>query len=196
MTWQDLYFGLNLKEMLLLSLVILAKWQAKSDIKSGAIVLDQLGSHCCMLPPSKDDCKYLWAVMCQAAYALCPKATKAVVKAMSQFISLCDIHRVVKTDQPTLKPRCSRTLSLNSEVTLAGPTLSWAYIVCCWLQKRQYRWALVSVQSICFWTLYPSIGSSAKWLATVWAPTTWLCGLFYVLRACKVVKFRLETSEI
>ncbi len=56
------------------------------------------------LPCSKSGCKYLLTVMCQssrypAAYPLRSITTKAVVKALSQFISIFGIPKVVQSDQ-------------------------------------------------------------------------------------------------
>lgn len=56
------------------------------------------------LPCSKSGCKYLLSVMCQntrypAAYPLRAITTKAVVKALSQFISVFGIPKVIQSDQ-------------------------------------------------------------------------------------------------
>ena len=56
------------------------------------------------LPPSKSGCKYLLTIMCQstrypAAYPLRSITTKAVVKALSRFISIFGIPRVIQSDQ-------------------------------------------------------------------------------------------------
>jgi len=56
------------------------------------------------LPRSKSGCSYLLTVMCQstrypAAYPLRSITAKSVVKAMSQFISVFGIPRIVQSDQ-------------------------------------------------------------------------------------------------
>lgn len=56
------------------------------------------------LPCSKSGCKYLLTVMCQntlypAAYPLRAITTKAVVKALSHFISVFGIPKVIQRDQ-------------------------------------------------------------------------------------------------
>ena len=56
------------------------------------------------LPSSKSGCKYLLTVMCQntrypAAYPLRAISTKAVVKALSQFIPVFGIPKVIQSDQ-------------------------------------------------------------------------------------------------
>lgn len=55
------------------------------------------------LPASKSGCKYLLTVMCQsmqypASYPLHSITTKAVVKALSQFISVFGIPKIVQSD--------------------------------------------------------------------------------------------------
>ena len=57
-----------------------------------------------LLPGSKSGCKYLLTVMCQstrypAIYPLRSITTKSVVKALSQFISIFGIPKVVQSDQ-------------------------------------------------------------------------------------------------
>lgn len=56
------------------------------------------------LPPSKSGCKYLLTVMCQstqypAAYPLCSITTRAVVRVLTQFISVFGIPRVIQSNQ-------------------------------------------------------------------------------------------------
>ena len=56
------------------------------------------------LPSSKSGCKYLLTIMCQstrypAAYPLRSITTKAVVKALTRFISIFGIPRVIQSDQ-------------------------------------------------------------------------------------------------
>lgn len=56
------------------------------------------------LPPSKSGSAYLLTVMCQntrypAAYPLRSITTRAIVKAMTQFISVFGIPRVIQSDQ-------------------------------------------------------------------------------------------------
>ncbi len=58
------------------------------------------------LPPSKSGCVYLLTVMCQstrypAAYPLRSITTRSVVKALSQFISIFGIPKVIQSDQGT-----------------------------------------------------------------------------------------------
>lgn len=58
------------------------------------------------LPPSKSGSKFLLTVMCQstrypAAYALRNITTRSVVKALSQFISIFGIPKVIQSDQGT-----------------------------------------------------------------------------------------------
>ncbi len=56
------------------------------------------------LPPSKSGCRYLLTVMClsmrySAAYALRSITAKAVVKALTQFISVFGIPKIIQSDQ-------------------------------------------------------------------------------------------------
>ncbi len=58
------------------------------------------------LPPSKSGCVYLLTVMCQStryptAYPLRSITTRSVVKALSQFISIFGIPKVIQSDQGT-----------------------------------------------------------------------------------------------
>lgn len=58
------------------------------------------------LPPSKSGSKFLLTVMCQstrypAAYAMRNITTRSVVKALSQFISIFGIPKVIQSDQGT-----------------------------------------------------------------------------------------------
>ena len=64
------------------------------------IIIDCVGP----LPPSRSGAKYLLTVMCQAtrypaAYPLRSITTRAVVKALSQFMSIFGIVRVLQSDQ-------------------------------------------------------------------------------------------------
>uniref|UniRef100_A0A3P8WEH2 Gypsy retrotransposon integrase-like protein 1 n=1 Tax=Cynoglossus semilaevis TaxID=244447 RepID=A0A3P8WEH2_CYNSE len=64
------------------------------------LIMDCVGP----LPPSKSGSKYLLTVMCQvtrypAAYPLRSITTKSVVKALSQFVSVFGIPKVIQTDQ-------------------------------------------------------------------------------------------------
>ncbi|XP_034567353.1 uncharacterized protein LOC117832370 [Notolabrus celidotus] len=64
------------------------------------LVIDCVGP----LPPSRSGCKYLLTVMCQrtrypAAYPLRSITTKAVVKALTRFISIFGIPKVIQSDQ-------------------------------------------------------------------------------------------------
>ncbi len=64
------------------------------------LIIDCVGP----LPPSKSGAVYLLTVMCQstrypAAYPLRTLSTKAVVRALSQFISIFGIPKVIQSDQ-------------------------------------------------------------------------------------------------
>lgn len=64
------------------------------------LIIDCVGP----LPPSKSGCQYLLTVMCQstrypAAYPLRTITARSVVKALSQFISVFGIPRVIQSDQ-------------------------------------------------------------------------------------------------
>lgn len=64
------------------------------------LIVDCVGPLLC----AKSGCKYLLTVMCQtsrypAAYQLRSITTKAVVKALSQFISIFGIPKVIQSDQ-------------------------------------------------------------------------------------------------
>lgn len=64
------------------------------------VIIDCVGP----LPPAKSGAKYLLTVMCQAtrypaAYPLRSITTRSVVKALSQFISIFGIPKVVQSDQ-------------------------------------------------------------------------------------------------
>ena len=64
------------------------------------LIIDCVGP----LPPSKSGCSYLLTVMCQttrysAAYPLRSISARSVVKALTQFVSIFGIPRVVQSDQ-------------------------------------------------------------------------------------------------
>ena len=64
------------------------------------LIIDCVGP----LPRSKSGCAYLFTVMCQttrfpAAYPLRSITTKSVLKALTQFISLFGIPKVIQSDQ-------------------------------------------------------------------------------------------------
>lgn len=66
------------------------------------LIIDCVGP----LPPSKSGCSYLLTVMCQttrypAAYPLRTITARSVVKALSQFISIFGIPRIIQSDQGT-----------------------------------------------------------------------------------------------
>ncbi|XP_073672376.1 uncharacterized protein [Paramisgurnus dabryanus] len=64
------------------------------------LIIDCVGP----LPQSKSGCVYLFTIMCQAtrypaAYALRTITTRSVVKALSQFISVFGLPRIIQSDQ-------------------------------------------------------------------------------------------------
>ncbi|KAL2077768.1 hypothetical protein ACEWY4_027272 [Coilia grayii] len=66
------------------------------------LIIDCVGP----LPPSKSGCTYLLTVMCQstrypAAYPIRSITTKAVVRALTQFISIFGIPKVIQSDRGT-----------------------------------------------------------------------------------------------